>query len=256
MTFPFRKPLIVGNWKMQVTVRAATAVVREVLEHVVPLQEREVVIAPPFTALLPVGESIRGTPLRLAAQDLFWEDEGPYTGEISGPMLAELGVTYVLVGHSERRQYAGETDRTVNQKIRAAFRSGLHPILCVGEAELQRASGAYESVVRDQLVRGLEGIPREEAAGLTVAYEPVWAIGTGRAATPADAAEMHAFLRVEIEALYPDVARQVRILYGGSVTESNVDALMARPEVDGVLVGGASLRPQAFARIAGFVAPA
>jgi len=199
-----------------------------------------------------VAAAARDTPLLLAAQNLFWEDEGPYTGEISGPMLADLGVTYVLVGHSERRIWLAETDRIVNHKVVAALRCGLRPVICVGEDQETRAAGRAGQVVRDQLLLSLAGVAGEEAPRLAVAYEPVWAIGTGRAATPEDAAEMHALIRAELETMFADAAGAVRILYGGSVTGKNIDALMERAEVDGVLVGGASLRPAEFLRIAGF----
>jgi triosephosphate isomerase (TIM) len=253
MTAPQRCALVLGNWKMHMTATAAKTAARAIAKQVGERRDREVAIAPPFTAMMGVATALRGTPLLLAAQDLFWEDEGPYTGEVSGPMLAEIGVTYVLVGHSERRIWLAETDRMVRHKIRAALRAGLRPVLCVGEDQAAREAGRAGQVVRDQLLKALEETPREEAPRLAVAYEPVWAIGTGRAATPGDAAEMHALIRLELEALFDGEARRTRILYGGSVSAANIDALMARPEVDGVLVGGASLRPAEFARIAGFL---
>ena len=253
MRSPLRRPLFIGNWKMQTTVRAAAALAREILPLVPARRDREVAVAPPFTALVTVGPLLASSPVRLAAQDLFWEDEGAYTGEISGPMLKETGAEYVLLGHSERRLYLSETDLAVSRKVLAALRADLIPVVCVGEDEQARDAGRAQQVVRDQLLRSLEGVPNAEADRLVVAYEPVWAIGTGRAASPADAAEMHAFIRLEIGARFPAArADRIRILYGGSVTERNIDALMARPEIDGALVGTASLRAAAFARIAGY----
>jgi len=256
MTSPFRRPLVIGNWKMHTTVRAAAGLARELRPLVPPLPDREVAVAPPFTALSAVGALLEGSPIRLAAQDLFWEDEGAYTGEVSGPMLKETGVEYVILGHSERRIYLSESDLAVSRKAQAALRAGLTPVVCVGEDQMARDAGRAQQVVRDQLLRSMEDLPGAEADRLVVAYEPVWAIGTGRSASPADAAEMHALIRLEIEARFPaGKAERIRILYGGSVTEQNVDALMARPEVDGVLVGGASLRAREFARIASYGVP-
>jgi triosephosphate isomerase len=250
-----RRPLILGNWKMHMTVQAATAAVRQVAPLMPAALDREVAVAPPFTALMAVGEALAGSPVKLAAQDLFWEDEGPYTGEVSGPMLAEIGVEYVITGHSERRLYLGETDHMVNQKVKAALRAGLHPVICIGEDLEARSSGNHGRVVRDQLLRAIEGVPHREAARVAIAWEPIWAIGTGRTASPGDAAEMHALIRLELEGVYPREAARMRVLYGGSVNADNIDGLMACPEVDGVLVGGASLRPLEFLRIASFKTP-
>ncbi|HZM69262.1 MAG TPA: triose-phosphate isomerase [Candidatus Cryosericum sp.] len=253
---PIRRPLVIGNWKMHTTARTAKHLAREILAHVPARLDREVAIAPPFTALAAVGPLLDGSPVRLAAQDLFWEDEGPFTGEISGPMLKETGVEYVLLGHSERRIYLGESDLIVSRKVQAAMRAGLLPVVCVGEDQVERDAGRAQQVVREQLLKSLEGLPDAEVDRLCIAYEPVWAIGTGRSASAADATEMHALIRLEIEARFgADRSERVRILYGGSVTERNIDALMACAEVDGVLVGGASLRALEFARIAGFGAP-
>jgi triosephosphate isomerase (TIM) len=256
MRTPLQKTLVVGNWKMQVTVRAAAAAAREIAALVPESRDREVALAPPFTALAAVRDALDGSAVSLAAQNLFWEDEGAYTGEISGPMLGELGVTYVIVGHSERRLYLGETDHMINRKVHAALRSDLGAILCVGETERTRASGQHAQVVREQVALGLDGVPNTQAAKLAIAWEPVWAIGTGRTASPADAVEMHATIRRELETLFPREGGRIRVLYGGSVTGGNVDALMACPDVDGVLVGGASLRPEEFARIAAYGAKA
>ena len=249
---PRTRPLVFGNWKMHMTASEAEAHVRSLLPRLASLSDRDVALAPPYTALWAVAALLRGSAVRLAAQDLFWEDEGPYTGEISGVMLQECGVTYVLVAHSERRRLLEETDRTAGLKVRAALRSGLRPILCVGEDEPERAAGRAASVVRSQLALALEGTAPAEASRLQIAYEPVWAIGTGHAATAAQASEMHLLVRRELRVLFGDAASDVRILYGGSVTPQNVDELMATPGVDGVLVGGASLKVEEFARIAAF----
>jgi triosephosphate isomerase len=252
MRNPFQKTLVIGNWKMQVTIRSAAAVARDIASLVRPASDREVALAPPFTALVAVRDAIAGSAVTLAAQNLFWEDEGAYTGEVSAPMLGELGAKHVLIGHSERRQYLAETDHMINLKVKAALRSDLGPVLCVGETENSRRSRRQEQVVRDQVVRGLDGVPHGQVAKIAVAWEPIWAIGTGRTASPADAVDMHATIRRELETLYPGEGGRMRILYGGSVTEGNVDSLMACANVDGVLVGGASLRPAEFARIAAY----
>jgi triosephosphate isomerase len=252
MRTPFQKTLVVGNWKMQVTVGSAVAAAREIASLVHDAHDREVALAPPFTALMAVRDALSGSAVKLAAQNLFWEDEGAYTGEISGPMLGELGAEYVIVGHSERRQYLAETDHMVNHKVKAALRSDLKAILCVGETEKSRRSGHQAQVVREQVVLGLDGVPPVHAAKIAVAWEPIWAIGTGRTASPSDAIDMHATIRKELETIYPHEGGRMRILYGGSVTGGNVDSLMACPEVDGVLVGSASLRPAEFARIAAY----
>ncbi|HKQ96811.1 MAG TPA: triose-phosphate isomerase [Candidatus Polarisedimenticolia bacterium] len=254
MSVPWRKALVIGNWKMNLSIGMAAQTAKSIAALVAPHPDREVAIAPPFTALTTVAGAIAGGPLLLAAQDLFWEEEGPYTGEISGPMLSEIGVRYVLVGHSERRLFLGESDRVVGHKVLAAIRAGLQPVVCVGEDLEARTARRHLQVVRDQVVRSLDGVPPHEAGRLTLAYEPIWAIGTGRAATPDDATEMHAILRREIETLYPAAGQSIRILYGGSVTERNADELMRRPEIDGLLVGGASLKPAEFGRIAAFQA--
>jgi len=246
------KRLIIGNWKMNLTIPGAAALGRALAAAVRPATDREIAVAPSFTALAAVAAALKGSEIVLTAQDLFWEPEGAYTGEISAVMLQEIGVRYVLVGHSERRQHLGETDLMVGRKALAAQRADLHPVICVGEQETARASGRAAAVVRAQLLRALEQLPATGASTLTVAYEPVWAIGTGRAASPSDAAEMHALIRDELDRTYGGAARSVRVLYGGSVSPGNVDELMATPGVDGVLVGGASLKAEAFTRIAAY----
>jgi len=249
---PGIRPLIVGNWKMHLTATEAAVYARSLLPGLGSPVDREIAVAPAFTALAAVGALLKGSAIRLAAQDLFWEDEGPYTGEVSGVMLQDTGVAYVLVAHSERRRFLEETDRIAGLKTKAALRCGLKPILCVGEDESERAAGRAESVVRAQVMLGLERVEAQEAARIQVAYEPVWAIGTGRAATAAQAAEMHSLIRHELKNLFRNAAAGVRVLYGGSVTPDNIDELMRSPGVDGVLVGGASLRAVEFARIADF----
>ena len=251
MTGPMR-PLIIGNWKMHLTVSDSLAYARALLPRLAAAGGREIALAPPFTALSSVAPLLKGGPILLAAQNLFWEDEGPYTGEISGPMLQDVGVTYVLVAHSERRRHLEETDRAAARKVVAALRCGLKPVLCVGEDEPDRTAGLAMTVVRTQLARGLEGVAPGEAGRLQIAYEPVWAIGTGKAATSAQAAEMHALIRKELVGLFREAGSGVRILYGGSVTPANVDELMRTPGVDGALVGGASLKADQFARIAAY----
>lgn len=246
-----RRPLIVGNWKMQVSLRSAAAIATTIARTVPAPPDRDVAIAPPFPALGAVAAALAGTALRLGAQDLFWEDEGAFTGEVSGPMLREAGVTYVLVGHSERRMVLGETDGMVALKTTAAARAGLQAILCVGESMEDRRSGRHEQVACDMLRRSLEGVPPEASANLSVGYEPVWAIGSGCAASAEEIAAMHDCLRRALRDHFGEDGGH-RILYGGSVTERNIDELMAQPAIDGVLVGGASLQPEAFARIVGF----
>jgi triosephosphate isomerase len=248
------RPLIVGNWKMQVSLRTATDVARAIAAAVPRLSDRDVAIAPPFPALPAVAAVLAGSGVRLGAQDLFWEDDGAYTGEVSGPMLKEIGVTYVIVGHSERRIVLGETDRMVALKTTAAARSGLRPILCVGERQEDRLSGRHETVACDMLRRSLEGVPAEASQHLAVGYEPVWAIGSGCAASTSEIASMHACLRRALREHFGSEDGH-RILYGGSVTERNIDELMSQPGVDGVLVGGASLQAEAFARIVDFRSP-
>jgi triosephosphate isomerase len=242
-----RKPLIAGNWKMYKTAREAEDFVTELLQEPWPAG-REVLLCAPFTAL----SALRPFASRLAlgAQDLFWEDEGAFTGEISAPMLADAGCTYVLVGHSERRQWFGENDLTVGRKMAAAARSGLVPVCCVGETQEEREKGAAQPVVWRQLQLAVAKFPA--TADLVLAYEPVWAIGTGRSATAQDAQEMAAWLRQCLQEFLPGRAEDVRILYGGSVKADTISALMALPDVDGVLVGGASLTADSFGAIVRF----
>jgi triosephosphate isomerase (TIM) len=248
-----RTPLIAGNWKMYKTIPEAVALVEALLRDLGNLPNREVLVCPPFTALHAVASVLQGTPIGLGAQDLFYEAQGAYTGAVSPLMLRDVGCTYAIVGHSERRQIFGEGDALVNRKLRAALSHGLRPILCVGETKPQRDAGQAESVVVGQLQAGLADVDAAALKPVVVAYEPVWAIGTGDTATPGDAQAMHATLRRTLADLYgAEAAAQVRIQYGGSVKPDNVDELMSQPDIDGALVGGASLTAESFLRIIGF----
>ncbi len=252
-----RKPIIAGNWKMNQTHTDAISLVRT-LSYDLREQDYErvdVVVCPPFTALRSVQLVLEDEyiPIALGAQNLHWEDEGAYTGEISGVFLKALHCTYVIIGHSERRKYFGETDETVNMRIQAALRNGLIPIVCVGETLEERESGQTENVLGTQIRDGLAGFSPEQVGSFVMAYEPVWAIGTGRAASPEDANATIGYVRATIGQITSDsVAQGVRIQYGGSVSAGNIAQLMAQPEIDGALVGGASLDPKSFAMIVKF----
>lgn len=250
-----RRPLIAGNWKMHGKRAETLALLSALRERLTKelLQDREVVIAPPFTSLEIAAQLLAGSPLQLAAQNLHWEPAGAFTGEISAPMLKDLGCTYVLIGHSERRQYCTETDEQVARKVEAARKNNLTPVICVGETLEERETGAALEVIARQVRGAFNGQATAAIATMVVAYEPVWAIGTGRTASPAQAQEVHAAIRRNL-ADFTDqqTAEAVRILYGGSVKPDNVDSLMAQPDIDGALVGGASLQADSFARIARF----
>ncbi len=246
-----RKPFIAANWKMNMTTAEAVSFAQGVREPIETL-DAEIVICPPFTAMKSLSTVIwQDKPnFKLGAQDLFWEEKGAYTGEISPLMLKELGVEYAIVGHSERRQYFAETDEFVNKKVKAALKHGMSPILCCGESLEQREAGMAERWVNGQIVAALEGISAADIGRLVVAYEPIWAIGTGRTALPEDANSMAAHIRDVIYGAYGrDVARGVPILYGGSVTPENIAAFVEQEHVDGALVGGASLKAESFAEI-------
>jgi len=248
-----RRPLIAGNWKMYGTRAEAERLLSALKAAVSGLSDREVVVAPPFTALETAARVLTGSPIRLAAQNLHWEPQGAFTGEVSGPMLKELGCSYVIIGHSERRQYFAETDEHVARKVKAAQREGLVPIMCVGETLEERERGDTLGVIKRQTQGGLQGQEKAAIAALVIAYEPVWAIGTGRTATPDQAQEVHAAIRATLAAVTDQpTADAVRILYGGSVKADNVDGLMAQADIDGALVGGASLQAESFARIVHF----
>ncbi|GAB4193873.1 MAG: triose-phosphate isomerase [Roseiflexaceae bacterium] len=249
-----RTPIIAGNWKMYKTISEAVDLVEGLLRGLGDVAGREVLVCPPFTALHALSPLLQDTPIRLGAQDVFYEPQGAYTGAVSPLMLRDLGCTYTIVGHSERRQIFGETDELVNRKLRAAIAHGLRVIVCVGETKPQRDAGEAEQVVVAQVRAGLSEVPAADLGSLVIAYEPIWAIGTGDTATPADAQAMHATIRATLAELYGDDAAQaLRIQYGGSVKPDNIDELMAQPDIDGALVGGASLKADSFLRIVQFV---
>jgi triosephosphate isomerase (TIM) len=245
-----RKKLIAGNWKMYKTPADAQAFVAALLPHIWEHERDEIVLCPPFVNIPAVVEATRGSKIEVGGQDMFWEKEGAYTGAISAGMLRAAGCTHVILGHSERRQYFGETDDTVNRKLRAALVAGLKPIVCVGEVLEEREAGVTEDILRRQCSMAFREIAGGGAHPIVVAYEPVWAIGTGKTATPELAAEAHRVIRAEAaNAFGGDVAAKMRILYGGSVKPDNANALMSQTEIDGALVGGASLDPKSFAAI-------
>lgn len=245
-----RKPVIAGNWKMFKTVSEALTFVRGIRQATVGLGYAEVVLCPPFTALALMSEGLRGSGISLGAQDVFWEDKGAFTGEISPVMLKDAGCSYVIVGHSERRQYFGETDEKVNRKVKAVLGHGLTPIMCVGETLDEREAGVTEKIVRAQTTAGLAGLAPEQVAGMVIAYEPVWAIGTGRTASDEDAQSVIAYIRdIVREQCGETAAGNVRILYGGSVKPENTAGLMSKRDIDGALVGGASLEVKSFTEI-------
>jgi triosephosphate isomerase (TIM) len=245
-----RVPLVAGNWKMYKTVAEAERYIQALLPRVAGLEGVEIAIATPYTALKAMVDSARGSRVAVYAQNMHEAPEGAFTGEVSAPMLVELDVDGVVIGHSERRQYFGESDRSVALKAAAALNAGLRPIVCVGESEEERLAGDTERKLRHQVQEGLELLPRERLEEVAIAYEPIWAIGTGRVATPEQAQEAASFVRALVGALAPGVAKQVRVLYGGSVNPDNAAELMALPDVDGALVGGASLDAESFAAIA------
>lgn len=245
-----RKTVIGANWKMNKTPREGVELVSELKKQVGALEDIEVVICPPYPALLPVGSELCGTDMVLGAQNLYWEREGAYTGEVSPGMLKACGCEYVIIGHSERRHVFGETDGEVAKKVRAALDEGLKPILCVGELLEEREAGQTEAVVKRQLETALAEVSGAEVSQLVLAYEPVWAIGTGKASTADDAQRVAHFIRKLLEDHYgKEKAEAVRIQYGGSVKPDNVRAFLQQPDVDGALVGGASLKATVFAEL-------
>jgi triosephosphate isomerase len=237
-------PIIAGNWKMNKDPGESRALVQQLIELTGDVKNTEIIIIPPFTSLSVVAELTRNSRIKLGAQNMYWEQSGAYTGEISGVFLKSLGCDYVLIGHSERRHVMGETDEMINRKLKTAVEIGLISIFCCGETEKEKEEGRTEQVLTRQLQHGLKDI-EDQVHKMIIAYEPVWAIGTGKTATPQQAAEVHAYIRSTLK-------KQVSILYGGSVKPENVDALMAEKEIDGCLVGGASLKPESFARIIKF----
>ena len=249
-----RKPVIAGNWKMYKTIAEAV----DFVEKIRPVADKaghcEVIVAPPFTALRAAAEAARGSALRVAAQNCHWDKEGAHTGDISTVMLRDAGCTHVIIGHSERRHDCGETDEQVNKKVKAALAAGLTPIVCVGETLEEREKGETEKVLECQFMRGLAGLTPADFSRIMIAYEPVWAIGTGRTATPEMAAQAHGFLRrLARQQFGASEADGVRILYGGSVKPDNIGGLMAQEEIDGALVGGASLKVDSFTALINYL---
>lgn len=245
-----RRPVIAGNWKLHKTVQESVDLVTLLKRKLSDVQGVEIVVCPVYTALASVSEILLESNLRLGAQDLYWEDKGAFTGEVSAPLLKDAGARYVIIGHSERRQFFNETHETVRKKTRAALKAGLTPIVCVGEMLAEREAGQTFRVLEEQLAGGLEGFKPEDLKQMILAYEPVWAIGTGKVATPAQAQEAHAFIRGQLtKAFGAEAAKAVCIQYGGSVKPDNTENLMREEDIDGALVGGASLEAESFAQI-------
>lgn len=248
-----RKPMLAGNWKMYKTTAEAEELVKGLKNNLTAVSDREIVVCPPFSALSVVSQLIKGSNIALGAQNMHWEQKGAFTGEISPLMLADTGCRYVIIGHSERRQYFGETDETVNKKIKSAFANGLIPIVCVGETLAEREKNVTFEVVQRQVKKGISGLSPEQSKTIVIAYEPVWAIGTGKTATPEQAEEVHLYIRELYGELYGnDAAQQIRILYGGSMKPDNVSDLMNQSDIDGGLIGGASLEVDSFTKIVNY----
>jgi len=248
-----RRPIIAGNWKMNNNSAESVELVSQLKEMISGAKEVEVVVAPPYTALSSVATAIRGSTIALSSQNIFWEEKGAFTGEISPAMLKDVGCQYAIIGHSERRQYFGETNETVNKRLKAALGASLTPIVCIGETLEEREADKTLTVIEQQVKVGLAGISSGEMEKVVIAYEPVWAIGTGKTATPEQAQEVHQFIRGILAQVFGEgVAEGIRILYGGSVKPDNVDQLMSQKDIDGALVGGASLKADSFARIIQF----
>jgi triosephosphate isomerase len=244
-----RRPFFCGNWKLHGSIADSLALASEVRNGVATLRDVDVAVAPSFTALYAVAKRLEDGPVTVAAQDCFWEAKGAFTGEVAPAQLVDAGCKYVIVGHSERRQLFGELDAAVNLKARAALAAGLSPIICIGETLAERDAGETLGRVQTQLDAALADVTDADLERIVIAYEPVWAIGTGRNATPAQAEEVHRFIRARVAARAPAIASRLRILYGGSVKPDNIAALMAEDDVDGGLVGGASLSAESFIRI-------
>lgn len=243
--------LVAGNWKMNTTAAEARSLIRDILEKQPEVNEAQLALFPPFTFLREAAELLKGSPISLGAQNLFWEDRGAFTGEISAPMLKDAGCEYVIIGHSERRKIIGETDKVVNLKLKAALRAGIKPILCLGETLEQREVNATEQIISEQLILAFKDLSKDEVSSTVIAYEPVWAIGTGRTATPEQAQAAHAFLRALLERNYGNsIASRAIIIYGGSVKPDNAFSLYREKDVDGFLAGGASLNSDSFIDIA------
>src|SRR4030042_1911898 len=248
-----RIPLMTGNWKMNKTVEEAVDLVKQLKAAISGVKGVEVAVAPAFTALYAVSKELKDSTVHLAAQNMFWEEKGAFTGEVSPLMLKEMGCAYVIIGHSERRQFFGETDETVNRRIKMVIAHGMKPIFCIGEMLKEREENRTFSVCERQIEGGLKDIKENEVKTVVIAYEPVWAIGTGKTATPQQAEEVHRFIRQKLEKLYSRaVAEVMRIQYGGSGTPENGKGLMDQEDIDGALVGGASLKSDSFSRIVRF----
>ena len=245
-----RRPIIAGNWKMNKSITEALDLIEVLKQEVTSFTEVDIVVCPPFVFLWPMKKSLEGSNIQLGAQDMYWEGSGAYTGEVSPSMLKDVGCQYVIIGHSERREYFGETNEIINKKLKAAHRYNLLPIVCVGERLAEREGGLTYQVVQDHISGGLNGLTSDQMLKTTIAYEPVWAIGTGKTATSQQAQEVHLFIRERLTDLYgSEISRRVRIQYGGSVKPENISELMGQPDIDGALVGGASLDAQTFTRI-------
>lgn len=249
-----RKPIFGGNWKMYKSIDQALEYAMAFKDAIKDVNDVDMFICPPFVYLHPLAEAFSNTPVDIGAQNVFWEDEGAFTGEISASMLSSIGAKYVVIGHSERRQYFFETNETVNRRIKVVLKEkGLTPLLCVGEKLEERKEGKTFDIIKTQVREGLVGLTRDDANRLLIAYEPVWAIGTGKTATPEIAQETHKWIREILNDLFGDgIENNIRILYGGSVNTDNIDVLMAQEDIDGALVGGASLDPRSFERIIRF----
>jgi triosephosphate isomerase len=248
-----RRPLIAGNWKMHLTQGEAVALAKSVIETGHACTDRDVMIAPAFTSLAAVCQAVQGSKVLVGAQNIAWEKEGAFTGEISAAMLNDLGVGMAIIGHSERRHIFGEDNAMINRRIHGALNGGILPILCIGETLAEREAGDTFSVLETQVRHGLAGIGDQQMARMVIAYEPVWAIGTGKTASNEQAQEVHSFTRLLLEKIFEkNIATAVRILYGGSVKPENIDDLMAQPDIDGALVGGAALKAESFDRIVRF----
>jgi triosephosphate isomerase len=245
-----RKKLIAGNWKMNKTASESVQLAQELVAEVGKIVDVDIVICPPFTSLESVGKTVDGSVVKLGAQNMHPETSGAFTGEIAAPMLRAFFATHVILGHSERRQYFGETDAFINKKVLAALKNQLRPILCVGETLAEREAGSTLKVVQTQLEAALEGVSKEQATSVVIAYEPVWAIGTGKVATTEQAQEVHAFIRSLLTKLFGEpIAQKVRILYGGSMKPANAPELLAQKDIDGGLIGGASLEARSFVEL-------
>lgn len=251
MTIDNQKPFIAGNWKMHKIIPEAVDLVKALNEESSELADAEIVVIPPSTTLSEVSKTLEGSAIKIGAQNLFWEEKGAFTGEVSASMLKDAGCQYVVIGHSERRQYFGETDETVNKKIKAALAHGLIPIVCIGELLEEREKGETINKVNSQINAGLEGLGKEQMSKIIIAYEPIWAIGTGLTATPTQAEEVHSFIREKLTEKYGnETASCAIILYGGSVKPDNAFSLLKEQNINGALVGGASLEADSFIQIA------